>query len=77
MVKVLQGIARLLFVSVPTPGIQKNVVDASKECHVKYIVYTSINAIDTPKFGLEINHRQTEEWIKESGIPHTFLRNSW
>ena len=27
--------------------------------------------------GLEINHSQTENWIKESGIPHTFLRNSW
>ena len=27
--------------------------------------------------GLEINHSQNENWIKESGIPHTFLRNSW
>jgi Predicted nucleoside-diphosphate-sugar epimerases len=26
---------------------------------------------------LEINHKQTEEWIKESGIAYTILRNSW
>ncbi|OUM60296.1 hypothetical protein PIROE2DRAFT_63223 [Piromyces sp. E2] len=52
-------------------------VDAAKECGIQYIAYTSINGVDTPKFGLEINHGQTEQWIKESGIPYTFLRNSW
>ena len=26
---------------------------------------------------LKINHSQNENWIKESRIPHTFLRNSW
>ena len=77
LVKAFKGIDRLLFVSVPTPNVQKNVVDAAKECNIKYIAYTSIAGIETPKFGLEINHSQTEKWIKESGIPHTFLRNSW
>ena len=77
MVEALKDIDRLLFVSVPVPGIQKNVVDACVANDVKYIAYTSIFGAENEKFGLEINHRQTEEWIKESGIKHTFLRDNW
>ena len=77
MVKALEGIDRLLFVSVAVPGVQKNVVDAAKAAGVKYIAYTSLHEPQYVKFGLEINHKQTESWIVESGIPHTFLRDSW
>lgn len=77
MKRILKDIDRLLFVSVSIPGIQKNVVDAAKENGVKYIAYTSIFDPYRSKFGLEINHLQTEEWIKESGIAHTFLRDAW
>ncbi|GEO78047.1 YtfG protein [Companilactobacillus mindensis DSM 14500] len=77
MKKALNGIDRLLFVSSPIPGIQKNVVDAAIANDVKYIAYTSIFQPEYSKFGLEINHKQTEEWIKESGIAYTILRNSW
>lgn len=77
MKKALSGIDRLLFVSSPIPGIQKNVVDAAVVNDVKYIAYTSIFQPEYSKFGLEINHKQTEEWIKESGIAYTILRNSW
>lgn len=77
MLEALKGIDRLLFVSVATPGVQKNVVDAAVEDGVKFIAYTSLHDLQYEKFGLEINHRQTEEWIRESGIPHTFLRNGW
>lgn len=73
----LKGIDRLLFVSASIPNVQKNVVDAAKENDVKYIAYTSIFQPNYSKFGLEINHKQTENWLKESGIPHTFLRNGW
>lgn len=73
----LEGTERLLFVSSPVPGIQKNVVDAAKAAGVTYIAYTSLHDPQYAKFGLELNHRQTEAWIRESGIPHTFLRNSW
>lgn len=77
MKKALSGIDRLLFVSSPIPGIQKNVVDAAVANDVKYIAYTGIFQPEYSKFGLEINHKQTEEWIKESGIAYTILRNSW
>jgi len=40
---------------------KKNVVEVAKECGITYIAYTSINAVDSPKFGLEINHGQTEK----------------
>lgn len=42
MKKALSGIDRLLFVSSPIPGIQKNVVDAAVANDVKYIAYTGI-----------------------------------
>ncbi|MFJ8072256.1 NAD(P)H-binding protein [Peribacillus sp. NPDC096447] len=77
MVEALKGIDRLLFVSISVPGVQKNVVEAARINGVKYIAYTSLNGLEYPKFGLEINHRQTEELIKNSGIPYTFLRNNW
>lgn len=73
----LKGIDRLLFVSSPMPDIQKNVVTAAKENDVQYIAYTSIFQPEFSKFGLEINHSQTEQWLRDSKIRYTFLRNSW
>lgn len=77
MKRILKGIDRLLFVSSPVSGIQKNVVDATVANGVKYIAYTSIYDPEKSKGGLEINHKQTEGWIKSSGIPYTILRNNW
>ena len=77
LVRAFEGIDRLLFVSVPVYELQINVVAAAKEAGIKFIAYTSIHDPQFTKFGLEINHRQTEELIRQSGIPHTFLRDSW
>lgn len=77
LVKAFEGIDRLLFVSVPVHELQIPVVEAAKEAGVKFIAYTSLHDPQYAKFGLEINHTQTEKLIKESGIPHTFLRNCW
>ncbi|MDN4618415.1 NAD(P)H-binding protein [Paenibacillus sp. PsM32] len=77
MINALKGIDRLLFVSTSSPGIQKNVVEAAQINQVQYIAYTSLYGLEHEKFGLEVNHRMTEELIKESGIPYTFLRNNW
>lgn len=75
--KAFEGIERLLFVSVPNHALQANVVEAAKEAGISFIAYTGIADPQYAKFGLEINHRQTEQLIKESGIAHTFLRNNW
>ena len=77
LVKAFEGIDRLLFVSVSVHELQINVVEAAKEAGIKYIAYTSLADPQYSKFTLEINHRQTEQLIKESGIAHTFLRDNW
>lgn len=77
LVKAFEGIDRLLMVSVPLHELQINVVTAAKEAGIGFITYTSIHDPQYAKFGLEINHKQTERLIRETGIPHTFLRNCW
>ena len=77
LLKAFEGIDRLLFVSVPNHELQKGVVAAAKEAGVGFIAYTSLHDPQYQKFGLETNHKQTEELIRQSGIPHTFLRNCW
>ncbi len=77
LVKAFEGIERLLFISVSVHDLQKNVVKAAKLADVQFIAYTSIAGIENSKFGLEINHRATENLIVESGIKHTFLRDNW
>jgi len=77
MVEAFSGIDRLLFVSTPVPGLSANVVAAAKAAGVGFIAYTSIFGIDANKGGLEVNHAETERIIRESGIPHIFLRDNW
>lgn len=77
LLKAFEGIDRLLFVSVSVHELQINVVEAAKEAGIGFIAYTSLHDPQYVKFGLEINHRQTEELIRKSDIPHTFLRDGW
>ena len=77
LLRAFEGIDRLLFVSVPVHELQIPVVEAAKEAGIKYIAYTSIADPQYSKFTLEINHSQTEQLIKDSGIAHTFLRDNW
>lgn len=77
LIKAFTGMDRLLFISFPNAALSANVVAAAQSAGIKFIAYTSINGINYKKTGLELNHRQTEKLIRESGISHTFLRNSW
>lgn len=77
LVAAFQGIDRLLFVSVSVFELQKPVVEAAKKAGVGFIAYTSLAGLENAKFGLEFNHRAMEQLIRESGIPHVFLRNNW
>ncbi|MEJ3657398.1 SDR family oxidoreductase [Actinomycetes bacterium KLBMP 9759] len=72
----------LLFVSGPdiTPGVRPrqhgNVVDAAKAAGVGRVVYTSaIGAQDGP--GFLADHTHTEGLLRDSGLPHTVLRNTF
>lgn len=77
----LAGIDTLLFISAnrlnDRASLHKNVVEATRESGVKWIIYTSLLHADTTTLGLGEDHRQTEKLIRETGIPYTFLRNGW
>ncbi|HTN37461.1 MAG TPA: SDR family oxidoreductase [Arachidicoccus sp.] len=78
----MEGIDKLLLISgVEMNRVQqhKNVVDAAKKAGVRHIVYTSIPLRDIDNSAVKIlmeSHFQTEDYIKESGLTYTFLRNS-
>lgn len=76
------GVDRLLIVSADGDNDtrirqHKAAVDAAVRAGVGFIAYTSVvNAADSTLFLAPV-HRITEEFIRESGIPYSFLRNNW
>lgn len=58
-------------------GQHRNAIAAAKAAGVGRIVYTSILRADTSSMLLAADHKATEEAIRESGLPFTFLRNGW
>ena len=74
------GVETLLLVSVDGPDEirlqrHRNAVRAAVEAGVRHIVYTSVSDADTSPLGLAVVHKATEEAIRATGIPFTFLRN--
>ncbi|ORX49659.1 NAD(P)-binding protein [Piromyces finnis] len=53
------------------------VIEAARSSHVSHIVYTGLAHPYQCEFGLEDVHLATEYAIKASGIPYTFLRNTF
>jgi NAD(P)H dehydrogenase (quinone) len=52
-------------------------VDAAKRAGASRIVYTSAPHADTTELILAPEHKATEQLIRDSGVPFTFLRNGW
>ncbi len=77
----LEGIDHLVFISGSEIGKREtqhsNVIKAAKQAKVKKIAYTSLLHADTSSLMLAPEHLATENMLKESGIPHTILRNGW
>ncbi|GLZ11468.1 NAD(P)-dependent oxidoreductase [Actinomadura sp. NBRC 104425] len=77
----LAGTTRLLLVSGSEVGRRvpqhRNVVEAAAAANVELIAYTGILNCDTSKMVLAEEHKATEAVIRESGLPHVFLRNGW
>jgi NAD(P)H dehydrogenase (quinone) len=77
-----KGIDRLLIISADGDNETRirqhtNAVDAAKKSQVKFIAYTSLaNASESSLFLAPV-HRTTEEAIRKTGIPYSFLRNNW
>lgn len=80
--KAMQGIDKVLLISTTDPNRfqqHKNVVDAAKKAGVKHIVYTGITMKNVNTSAIKMlmeSHFQTEDYIRESGLTFTFLRNS-
>src|SRR5690606_37280865 len=77
----LQGIEKLLLISGSEVGKRvpqhRAVIDAAKLAGVKLIAYTSILRADESPLMLAREHRETEQALRESGVPFVLLRNGW
>ena len=75
------GADRVLLISGSEVGQRlpqhQNVIDAATAAGVTLLAYTSIPHADTSGIALAAEHAATEKAILASGLPHTFLRNSW
>lgn len=80
--KAMQGIDKVLLISTIDPNRyqqHQNVVDAAKKAGVQHIVYTGISMQDVGASAIQSmmgSHFQTEDYIRESGLTYTFLRNT-
>lgn len=79
--KAMQGINKVLLISgLDENRLQQhqNVVDAAKVAGVSFIGYTgvSLQGIDQSANAYMKSHFQTEDYIKASGIPYAFFRNT-
>jgi NAD(P)H dehydrogenase (quinone) len=76
------GGGRLLIISTDDlePGkrlaAHRNAISAAQKAGVSHIVYTSLtNPDESSPITFAADHRETEALIKQTGIPHTILRN--
>ena len=76
-----QGVKRVLLISAAEVDQRfkkhKAVIDAAKEAGVELFVYTSLLRADSSEIFLAREHKQTEEYIRASGLPFVILRNGW
>lgn len=81
MTEALKGISKLLLISGNEVGKRfpqhKNVIDAAQKAGVPYIAYTSLLRADSSPLGLAPEHKETEAYLKASGLEYTILRNGW
>jgi len=77
----LRGVKRVLLISVDEVrqrfNLHKAVIDAAREVKLELLVYTSLLHADTSEIFLAREHRQTEDYIRASGLPFVILRNGW
>lgn len=77
----LKGAKKVLLISSSEIGQRarqhRSVIDAAKRQGVRLLAYTSILRADISVLGLAAEHRETEAFIRASGLPSVFLRNGW
>ncbi|BDC49051.1 NAD(P)-dependent oxidoreductase [Bryobacterales bacterium F-183] len=77
----LQGVERVLLISSndleQRLAQHRAVIDTARAAGVKQLAYTSMLRADTSRMELAIPHRETEVYLRGSGVPYTILRNAW
>lgn len=53
------------------------VIDAARRAGAGLLAYTSVLHADTSALGLAKEHRETEDYLRASGVPFALLRNGW
>lgn len=82
LVKAFEGVSKLLLVSTMDMyrlHQHQNVVDAAKKAGVQHVIYTGLAIQDIQTSAVKdlmISHFQTEDYIRQSGLNYTFLRNT-
>jgi NAD(P)H dehydrogenase (quinone) len=82
LVAALDGADRLLLISSMGGNEERmkhhlNAIAAARQTGVKHLAYTSIVHADDNAIAFSWVHKETEEAVRQSGIPFTFLRNNW
>mgnify|MGYP002623224811 FL=1 len=84
LLKAFEGGEKLLFVSSSEASDESlralqhaTVTRAAKLSGIKHVAYTSIYRAQESRLALSLLHRTTENMIRLSGIPYTFLRNTF
>jgi NAD(P)H dehydrogenase (quinone) len=77
----LKGADKVLLISSSEIGQRakqhRSVIDAAKKAGVKLLAYTSVLRADTSPLGLAAEHKETEDYIRASGVPFVLLRHGW
>ncbi|MEY8712672.1 SDR family oxidoreductase [Mangrovibacter phragmitis] len=77
----LVGVEKLLLISSSEVGQRaaqhRNVIEAAVQTGVGLLAYTSLLHADTSPLQLAQEHRETEQMLADSGLPHVLLRNGW
>ncbi|MFE7015949.1 SDR family oxidoreductase [Streptomyces sp. NPDC057651] len=76
------GADRLLLISASVPvddrvANHRRVIDAAVAAGVSLVAYTSTTHADTATTIIGATHGETEEYLRDSGVPSVLLRNGW
>jgi NAD(P)H dehydrogenase (quinone) len=79
--KAFAGVEKVLLISSSEVGQRfrqhQNVIEAANAAGVKHIVYTSAPKATTTALIVAPEHKATEEFIYQYGMPYTIARNNW
>ncbi|ALG06100.1 NmrA family NAD(P)-binding protein [Kibdelosporangium phytohabitans] len=79
LAQAFDGVTKLILISTSAEDRltqHRNAVDAAQRAGVGHIIYTSVTEAPQSPLALAVDHKGTEEAIRATGIPFTFLRNN-